>query len=303
MTRHQLCPRESCADSSSAAIRTPNEGTEQKETARKRHRTYLASQGFDTDLIEADDNTELLRLSVWSWRKYVDHLNGVTTGPDTPPGAEMEDAAPAVGVPSPAGRNGAGSTEAGVVLPATSKKLLPVAGFTYEKIREYDESGAEVERDEPRMATPAGTLLRCDTCFMKDKCPESTPGDDCHFEIPVQIRTPAQRAALQDSLIEMQTKRVLRMTMIEETEGGYADPNLTIETGRLWKMLQERDAGKDTFKLTVEAGGQQASAGMISRIFGEQAGNRLAEIEPVRDVQSVVDAAGVFEAELVEDGQ
>ena len=67
---------------------------------------------------------------------------------------------------------------------------------------------------------------------------------------------------------------------------------------RLWKMLQDRSTGKDTFKLTVEAGGQSASAGMISRIFGEQAGQRLAELEAPRDTQSVI--AEVIEAEVIE---
>ena len=57
-----------------------------KETGRKRHRTWLAENGFNTELIEADDSRELLRLSVWSWQKYADHLNGtdsVTTAADT----------------------------------------------------------------------------------------------------------------------------------------------------------------------------------------------------------------------------
>ena len=39
---------------------------------------------------------------------------------------------------------------------------------------------------------------------------------------------------------------------------------------------------------------------MISRIFGSGAGERLAELEPARNVQDVVDAAGVFEAEVIE---
>ena len=208
---------------------------------------------------------------------------------------------PAVTIPFPGTWNGGEVNPGNSVEAPREKKLLPVVGFDFEKIRELDESGQPVERDEPRMTTPATSLLRCDTCFMKDKCPASTPGADCVYEIPVQIRTPAQREALADSLIEMQAQRVLRMTMIEQTEGGYADPNLTIETTRLWKMLQDRAASKETFKLTVEAGGTQASAGMISRIFGSGAGERLAELEPARNVQDVVDAAGVFEAVVVEE--
>ena len=226
----------------------------QKETARKRHRTWLRSQGFDDALIEADDSTELLRVSIWSWLRYADHINGVTATGETPLAADGEEPPPAVTIPFPGTWNGGEVNPGNSVEAPREKKLLPVVGFDFEKIREIGEDGQPVERDEPRMTTPATSLLRCDTCFMKDKCPASTPGADCVYEIPVQIRTPAQREALADSLIEMQAQRVLRMTMIEQTEGGYADPNLTIETTRLWKMLQDRAASKETFKLTVEAG-------------------------------------------------
>jgi hypothetical protein len=149
------------------------------------------------------------------------------------------------------------------------------------------------------MTTPASTLLHCNTCFMKDKCPAREDDSACKYEIPVQIRTPAQVEAVRRSLAEMQVQRVLRMVMIEQMEGGYADPNLTIEMNRAWKMLTDLGIDANSFKLTVEAGGQQASAGMISRIFGERAGERLAALEAPRDTQSVV--GDVFEAEVISD--
>ena len=165
----------------------------QKETARKRHRTWLRSQGFDTDLIEADDSTELLRVSIWSWLRYAEHLNGVpgvTATGETPLPEDAEESRPAVTIPFPGTWNGGEVSPGNSVEAPREKILLPVVGFDFEKIREIGEDGQPTERDEPRMTTPAGTLLQCNTCFMKDKCPESTPGDDCHFTIPVEIRTP-----------------------------------------------------------------------------------------------------------------
>ena len=273
----------------------------QKATARKQHRTWLRSQGFDTELIEADDSKELLKLSIWSWQKYTDSINRVTPTAETPSASDAEQPLSAVAVPPFTMWNEGGPPDGSTALAPRERTLLPVVGFDFEKVRGYDADGTETEHDEPRMTTPSTTLLRCDTCFMAAKCPAMTPGSDCLYEIPVTIRTPGQRVALQDSLIEMQTQRVLFMRMIEMAEGGYADPNLTIEEGRLWKMLQDVAANKDTFKLTVEAGGSTASAGMISRIFGSDAGDRLAALEPARDVQTVVDAAGVFEAVVVDD--
>lgn len=271
-----------------------------KETGRKRHRTWLAENGFDTELIEADDNRELLKLSVWSWQKFADHLNGVTAVPETSPGQDEERVLPPVAIPFPHPGNDERSTEpppTTAVEAPRERTLLPVVGFDFEAVPDVGPDGQPAERQEARMTTPAVTLLQCSTCFMKDKCPAAEPGSSCKYDIPVQIRTPAQMEAVQAALVEMQTQRVLLMRMIEQMEGGYADPNLTTEMSRLWKMLQDRASGKDTFRLTVEAGGQSASAGMISRIFGEQAGNRLAELEAPRDTQSVI--AEVIEAEVV----
>ena len=160
---------------------------------------------------------------------------------------------------------------AAVELPR-ERTLLPVVGFDYESVTEIGPDGQETERSEARMTTPPSTLLQCSTCFMKDKCPAAEPGSACKYDIPVQIRTLEQMESVKAALVEMQTQRVLLMRMIEQMEGGYADPNLTSEMTRLWKMLQDQGADKDTVKLTLEAGGQQASAGMISRIFGSSAG-------------------------------
>lgn len=277
-----------------------------KETGRKRHRTWLREQGFDTDLIEADDSKELLRLSIWSWRKYADSINGVsevTTPPETPAAESVELAPPPVVTPFPNMWNDIGPTEGGVTLQMgveverpRERQLLPVIGFDYETIN----AGEPSERREARMTTPSVPLLQCNTCFMKDKCPAMQPDQDCVYEIPVHIRTPAQLDAVEASLLEMQVQRVLLMRIIEQREGGYVDANLSLEIGRAWKMLQDRGSGKDTVKLTLEAGGAAATAGMISRVFGERAGARLTELEPPRDTQTVV--AEVLEAEVVDEG-
>jgi hypothetical protein len=178
------------------------------------------------------------------------------------------------------------------------RTLLPVIGFDYETITERGDDGEETERQEPRLATPSTPLLQCNTCFMKDKCPAKEANSSCKYDIPVSIRTPGQMEAVKAALVEMQTQRVLLMRMIEQMEGGYADPNLTIEMSKLWKMLQDQGGSGDTVKLTLEAGGNAASAGMISRIFGNDAGDRLAIANQPVDAQSVM--ADIVEAEVIE---
>ena len=268
-----------------------------KQEGRRRHRTWLHENEFDTELIEADDRNELLRLSVWSWRKYVEHLNGVTGPPDSAPPGNRERATTGVGIPGDDMGNETVTTASAALERAEGHRLLPVVGFDFENVRRLGDDGQSEEVPESRMTTPARSLMRCDSCFIRSKCPAMQPGAECAYEIPAQIRTPAQALAVRQAVAEMQTQRVLRMVMIEQMEGGYADPNLTAEIGRLWKMLSDLGVNPDTVKLTLEASGQQASAGTISRLFGEQIGQRLHQLEAPRDAQSVI--AEVVDAEVV----
>ncbi len=272
-----------------------------QDTGRLRHRTWLAENGFDTDAIEAGQNKELLRLSIWSWLQYVDSLNRadpVTTRPEVPR-AEFSER-PTIGVDTPAHevRNEEVVPASAAIERPQGRQLLPVVGFDFENVRRLSEDGTSEEVPESRMTTPATGILQCNSCHIRKKCPAMQPGHSCAYELPVQIRTPGQVDAVRRALAEMQVQRVLRMAMIEQAEGGYADPNLTLEVARAWKMLTDLGINTDTVKLTLEAGGQAASAGMISRIFGDRAGQRLTELEAPVDTQTVM--AEVVEAEVVE---
>lgn len=266
----------------------------QQEQGRKRHRTWLADQGFDTVAIEAGDNRELLRLSIWSWQKYAESLGAVTTAPEMPDAGNAEQPVAPVATPS----SGMWNEPAPLPVLPRERTMLPVIGFDYENITERGDDGQETERQEARLATPSSTLLQCNTCYMKDKCPAREANASCKYDIPVTIRTPGQMEAVKAALTEMQVQRVLLMRMIEQTEGGYVDENLSREMTRAWKMLQDQSSSGDTVKLTLEAGGQAASAGMISRIFGSDAGDRLAIANGPVDSQAVME--NFIEAEVIE---
>ncbi|MFJ2113047.1 hypothetical protein ACIOEX_14380 [Streptomyces sp. NPDC087850] len=59
-----------------------------KDRARRRHRQEFIDAGYDIDLIDEDDSTEVLRLSIHAWSRYMDKLNatsrGVTPTPTSP---------------------------------------------------------------------------------------------------------------------------------------------------------------------------------------------------------------------------
>lgn len=256
-----------------------------KEQARKRHRTWLADQGFDMDLIEADDNAELLRLSIWSWRHFAASIStrGVTMSPDEPP-APGQETPPAV-----AGRQEVPERNAELA-PRRPKKLLPVLGIGWQK--GSDREGNET--DVPHLETPAGTLLRCDSCFMREKCPEASPGSECAFEIPVRVRTGSQMAALQDWLLETQAQRVAYMRLVEQAEGGYADVNLSTEMDRLQRMIAAKTAAaKEGFSLKIEATSSPGGPGILSNIFGKDVAGKMGALP------APVESRDVIEAEII----
>jgi len=99
-------------------------------------------------------------------------------------------------------------------------------------------------------------------------------GSNCAYNIPVTIRTKDQMQALQNSLIDMQTQRVMFMKMAEDLEGGYADPNLSSELDRLQKMIKiKTELEQDSFSVKFEAKGTNGQAGIMSRLFGKEAGD------------------------------
>jgi hypothetical protein len=259
-----------------------------KEQARKRHRTWLADQGFDMDLIESDDNGELLRLSIWSWQHYAASIKsnrGVTTSA-MDPHSPKEEPAPEV-VDTPGGPMGNGE-----LLPRAGKKLLPVLGVTFERGTDKDGNETEV----PHLSTPNSGLLACNNCFLREKCPESTPGSDCVYEIPAKVRTASQLAAVQDWLIETQIQRVAFMRLVEQHEGGYSDTNTTTEMLHLTRMIKaKQEAAREGFSLKIEASGTPGGPGMISRIFGSDVTDKMGALP------AAVDAKDVWEAEVLEE--
>ena len=155
------------------------------------------------------------------------------------------------------------------------RKTLPVFGFRSED--QHDETGAVVGRQSLPMINHRA-LRVCDSCFIAARCPEFRPGSECAFDLPLEVKTPQQRQALLNGLVELQGKRVAFMRFAEELSGGYADPNLSQEIDRLMKVfstIAELEDTRDFFRMTVEGRG---NTGVISRLFGGEAGERVNQI-------------------------
>lgn len=255
-----------------------------KAQARKRHRTLFVGMGLDPQAIENDDASEVLRLSIKSWQKFEEYINNHHrgTGVVTPLFSDAQE--PEVETPDnevdnlpeePVSRVPTARGSRGVTKPRQASQMLPVMGLG--KAKEDDEESADV------LNIRSESARVCNSCFLAEKCPGYEPDSNCLYNIPVQIRSRDQVKALRQGMLELQTQRVLFMRMAEEVEGGYADPNLTKEMSLLSKMVAEyEEAEREGFSINITGrghGGDGAQAGMFSRIFGSDTGEKMRELE------------------------
>lgn len=274
-----------------------------KDQARKKERSTFMTQGFDLEKIEKDDSVELLRVSIWSWQQQIDAINrrqrtGVTTPMNSPYDQNSDIDEDEVGgvverapkrVPTASPRD------------PSQKRIIPFLAFDIHTEKHKNPDTGEYEDvDVSKVKIRSESMRICDTCFLAAKCPMFEEGSTCAYDIPIVIRTKEQLAALMDSMVEMQAQRVLFMKMAEDTEGGYADPNLSSEIDRLGNLMKKKhDMEQEGFSLTVTAK-QQGQMSMVDRIFGDIGNTRkLHELEAPQRVPDALEQLGIQDAEIV----
>lgn len=273
-----------------------------KDQARRQHRMLFERNGFDPNKIANDEGNEVLRLSVWSWKKFEEYVNkhhkpdNVVTnlfsdGP--PPLAQTEEEG--VDTPAPeASKEVSTPDRKGVVTTTRDTKSLPIMGLVSSRPDEDDDEDSDAV---PLVNIRSESARVCDTCYLANNCPAYDPGSNCAYNIPITVATREQRAALQYGLLTMQAQRVMFMKFAEDREGGYADPNLSKEMNLLNKMMAataEMEREGFSLSVNVQGQGQAAEGGMFSRIFGRDVGQQVQQIEPQR-------ADDIIEATILSD--
>jgi hypothetical protein len=275
---------------------------EQKDQARRKERFVIQDAGFDYDKILADDPKELLRLSLWSWSQFVDSINskslrGVTRSVNSPYDSIGENEEEEVGgvlepvrnrVSTPVARN-----------PAQMQRL-PILGFDLATEKRRNEKTGEMEDvDVPLLKSRSDSMRLCDTCFLAAKCPMFEENATCAYDIPIQIRTREQMEALTATMVEIQTQRVLFMKMAEDADGGHADPILSAEMDRLFKMMDTKNKmEQEGFSLTVTAKQNGNNANIMDKIFGQMAPpETFKALESAQDPESVAEQLGIIDVE------
>jgi hypothetical protein len=116
----------------------------------------------------------------------------------------------------------------------------------------------------------------CDHCYLQDKCRFFKLNTECYYRVKITVDNAGDITSLMKMLIEKQGERVIFGHLIEQTEGGYIDRNLSDEMVRLMNMIKEF---KDIIspapdEISVKIKGKTAvesvssDKGVLSDIFG-----------------------------------
>jgi len=269
--------------------------TQQKESARKRHRADIVRLGVDFDAVMEDDVTEVARLSIRSWLAWESHTFGVDATKAYHP-VEKEEEPPveepqmgeviamsSIRTPRP---NTMEEWTAIDTVPTrrrheNERVLLP--GMGLDTVVTRNPEGADPLDIDPITVTTirvgdSGTRI-CDSCYLAPKCPVFEPHANCAYKLPIELRTKDQLRAVLRGMLEMQTSRVLFARFAEELEGQGMDPAVSVEMDRLFRLTREfRDIEdtRDLVRFEMEAKG---NAGVLSRIFGAKVGEAVQQLD------------------------
>lgn len=256
-----------------------------KVQARPRYKTIVEKAGLDFQKFLADDTLEATKVAIWSYlqlEKVMDKNKpqfGVIKGGKPDKLADNSDDTLYTGLMEMGGylSDNSGSemrkVERAEIVERDPLEVtpLPVFGFQVKSIIDTNEDGTDVLKQVPVVQSQSASLRNCDTCFVAANCPAFKPSNTCAFNLPVEVKTPEQLKGLLTAIIEMQGQRVAFMRFAEEMNGGYADPNVSQEVDRLFKLvasMKDLDTQKEFIQIT---GSRSTSGGVLSAIFGDRA--------------------------------
>lgn len=181
------------------------------------------------------------------------------------------------------------------------KRVIPLIDFDIATTQVKNKETGEFEDvDIPKVKIRSESMRICDTCFLAAKCPMFEENSTCAYDIPIQVETRDQLQSLMNTLVSMQTQRVLFMKMAEDAEGGMADPILSGEIDRLGKLIEKKHTiEQEGFSLTITAK-QSGEASRLDRLFGDMTNHNFAALPAPVPAQAAIEQLGIIDAEIVD---
>lgn len=254
-----------------------------KDMARRRHKMLIDRAGFDPELVAADDPDEVARLTVWSYLRLVESVNKRRPPTLLDPFGQRQEGQERTVVDKSTGEVVAlfaetGATDVDKSLPEVRKNERPVANVrAAEERRTLPSMTLKENSDDP---TDDGVIVRsasrsnrmCDTCYLAAQCPAMKPQSECAYDLPLEIKTKDQLVSALQAVLEIQTQRVAFMQFAEDLNGGYADPNTSLEITRLFDLVERlKKIQDDTSFLRIEMRDRPNGGGVLSQLFGPKA--------------------------------
>jgi hypothetical protein len=255
-----------------------------KDQARPRYKPIVEKAGLDYLEFVQDGTLEATRVAVWSYKRLEESMDKkspnfhiINGGKEEKVSDNSDELLTGLMGFEPSSSDNSGvevrKNSANEVIQRDPLEVqnLPVFGYKMKTIVETDEDGKDVLKDVPIINNQHSSLRQCNTCFVASNCPAFKPDNSCAFNLPVEVKTKDQLKALLNAIIEMQGQRVAFMRFAEEMNGGYADPNVSQEIDRLFKLvgnLKELEENREFVRITAE---RQSSGGVLSAIFGDRA--------------------------------
>lgn len=278
-----------------------------KDMARRRHKMLIDRAGFDPELVAADDADEVARLTVWSYLQLVESVNKRRPLSLLDPFGQRQDEQVV-------------DKQTGEVVPLFAETPSTDVDKPPAEVRNYTRPVANVRAPEERRTLPSmalkegdeegtddGLLLRsssrsnrmCDTCYLAAQCPAMQPQSECAYDLPLEIKTKEQLIAALQAVLEIQTQRVAFMQFAEDLNGGYADPNTSLEITRLFDLVERlKKIQDDTSFLRIEMRDRPNGGGVLSRLFGPKAQELGTLPSPMDEGATNKMIAGVLEGKV-----
>jgi hypothetical protein len=260
---------------------------QQKESSRKKHRADIMRLGIDMDAIVQDDNNEVARLAIKSWKAWESQTFGVydPVKDDDEQELGLSENDPYINNFTKnqslqnVARGGDNIDIRGVEKRHEDEKvILPIMGVEQyasplaETLAEQGEDGEISIETVSTIRYNSNLLRQCNNCYLSSRCPAFRENAECGFKLPIEIKTKDQLQSALRAMLEMQVSRVLFARFAEELEGQGLDPALSDEIDRLFSFVEKfKDISdtRDMVRLEVEARG---SSGVLSRLFGANVG-------------------------------
>ena len=274
--------------------------SDDKHLKRVRYAEQIEALGADVSAVLTDDPKETAKLAVLSWLameqflgagRALEHVPApqpgpplVTSGPPSNHTHSANVSPPVTNTVSPMRHKG------GSILPV-------MEGLTETKV---DDQGNEIEQVTTITST-AGSVRQCSTCSLGPACPSYQPGNPCAYNIPVVIRTKDQRQAVMRTLTEIQTQRILMGTFAEQVNG-QPDALVGAEMDRLFRMVEawkriEEQTTKVNIGISASGPDADGSLGMISRLFGSEAGQNARTLDVPILSDTLIEDADMVDAD------